>query len=110
MKNTPSLRNVLDAKTEKVTASQLAIDCQVEESKVSPMFGKLQTDSDRPNFTQLERKFLPDKTSLIPGMCRLASARVQIHETSFVEETHFGLVKGFTFPFFCISSSSRAAA
>ena len=50
-----------------ITRPKLAADRQIEKSKISAPARHLQADTDRPDLFELERRFLTDKLSFVPG-------------------------------------------
>jgi hypothetical protein len=59
--------NISDSDFNEITASEFAINGQVEQSEFSNPSGNLQSNSYRPDFFQLQRWFLTDQLALIPG-------------------------------------------
>lgn len=61
----------------------LAVDGQIEESKVSRSFRNLKPYSDSPDISQSERGFLPDQFSFVPEMTAAGSDDVHDKSSTF---------------------------
>src|SRR6266568_384278 len=59
--------NIVDLQPHEVTASELAIDGEIEQSKVARPALQLKPDPDRPNVLGFERTLLPGQTAFVPG-------------------------------------------
>ena len=59
--------HVVDLKPHEITAPQLAVDGQIEQSEIASALFELKPDADCPDFFWLQRTLLADKPALIPG-------------------------------------------
>jgi hypothetical protein len=64
--NMVAVGDILQAKPNQVTSAQLTVDGQVEKGKVTKPIAELQPDTDCPDFLQLQRWLLPNKSALVP--------------------------------------------
>jgi hypothetical protein len=62
-----AMADIAHAQLHQSTSAKLAVDRQVEQSKIPTSTRNLQTHADRPNFLELERRLLPDELSFVPG-------------------------------------------
>jgi hypothetical protein len=60
-------RDILDSKAHQVSATQLAIDREIEERQVSRAPCELQSSSNGPDVLRLQRWFRSDELALVPG-------------------------------------------
>ena len=58
--------NVVNSKPHEITAAQLAVDCEIEESKIALLVRQLEPDANGPDILRLERLLPPNKMALIP--------------------------------------------
>jgi hypothetical protein len=65
---------IAHSQAHEVTPPKLSVDGKVESRKLSSTVGKLQANSDRPNFFQLEWGLLANKLAFVPGFARPAYA------------------------------------
>ena len=65
--------HVHDLKPDEIAASQLAVNGQIEQSKVSGAAGQLEANSNRPDLMQLQWRLLPDQLALVPGALLVSS-------------------------------------
>jgi hypothetical protein len=87
-----ALRHIANLQPEEITASQLAVDGQVEKRKVPNSIGQLKADPDPPNLFQLEWELLADQFVLVPGGMAIFIVECLIHGrllTKFEEGTRF---------------------
>jgi hypothetical protein len=59
--------HVADLEPNEVTAPQLAVEGQIEQSEVASTLFELKPDADRPDLLWLQRALLADKAALVPG-------------------------------------------
>jgi len=59
--------DVVDLQPHEVTASELAIDGEIEQGKVARSVLELEPDPDCPDILRFQRSLLPGKSSLVPG-------------------------------------------
>src|SRR5439155_21479359 len=59
--------DIVDLQSHEVTASELAIDGEIEQGKVARPALQLKPDPDRPNVFGFERTLLPGETAFVPG-------------------------------------------
>ena len=59
--------HVVDLQRDEIAAAQLAVDREVEQGEVALSPLKLKPDPDRPDLLRLERAFLANQATLVPG-------------------------------------------
>jgi hypothetical protein len=59
--------HVADLEPNEVTAPQLAVEGQIEQSEIASTLFELRPDADRPDLLWLQRALLADKAALVPG-------------------------------------------
>jgi hypothetical protein len=59
--------------------AKFAIDRQIEQGKISPHLGDLQSNANRPNMLGLKRLFLADEQPLIPWYWTAFANRTNMH-------------------------------
>ena len=62
--------SVVNLQPHEVAASELAIDCEIEQSEVADPVPKLEPDPDCPDILRFQRSFLPRQTPLVPWNIR----------------------------------------
>ena len=67
VQKTLSVGDITDAQGHQIAATQLAVDGEIKQAKVTDLGRQLQTNPDGPDFLQLERTFLADDLALVPG-------------------------------------------
>jgi hypothetical protein len=50
-----------------VAGSKFAVNGQIEQGEFAPTLGELQTNADRPDLSELERRLLTNELALVPG-------------------------------------------
>ncbi len=50
-----------------ITPAEFAVDSEVEQREIPNPASELQPNADRPDFLELERRFRPDQSALVPG-------------------------------------------
>jgi hypothetical protein len=58
--------DISHAQLQQIASPKLAVDCQVEHSKIAAPTRDLQAHTDRPSLFQLEWRFLAYKLALVP--------------------------------------------
>ena len=82
--------NVANLQRGQIAGTELAVDTEVEESKLPNAFVHLQANSDRPDFLRLEGSLLSYKFSLVPGLAMLDCAVRFHHDHLRMEEAAEG--------------------
>jgi hypothetical protein len=59
--------DIVDLWADEIAASELAIDCEIEQGKVARSVLELEPDPDCPDILRFQRSLLPGKSSLVPG-------------------------------------------
>jgi hypothetical protein len=62
-----AMADIANSQLHQITSSQLAVDRQIEQSKISAPSGDLQTYADCPNLFELEWCLLAHKLAFVPG-------------------------------------------
>jgi hypothetical protein len=62
-----TMRHVADLQSDKVTASELAVDGEVEHCQLADAMFKVEPNPEGPDFLQLERRLGVNKLALVPG-------------------------------------------
>ena len=60
------MSNVANPKAHQVTATQLAVNGEIEQGKLADVLAKLKVNADGPDVFRLERRFLPHQLALVP--------------------------------------------
>ena len=58
---------IFDRQSEEIAAAQLAVDCKVEHCEVAKTIAELKTGTNGPDMLRLERWFLSNELTLVPG-------------------------------------------
>jgi hypothetical protein len=53
--------------SDQVTGPELAVDGQIEKGELAQVSGELESESDRPDLLELERRLLPNELAAIPS-------------------------------------------
>jgi hypothetical protein len=63
--------DIANSQTDKVTAAQFAVDCEVEQGNIADSMSVLKVDPDGPNVFGAERWFLADQLAFVPRLMGL---------------------------------------
>lgn len=66
-----AVADVPDLESDEVAAAKLAVDAQVEQGELAHPALHLETDAQRPDVLELERRLLPDELPLVPRLASL---------------------------------------
>jgi hypothetical protein len=61
-----AVRDIADSQTDKITTTQFAVDCKVEQGKITDSMSVLKVDPDGPDVFRPQRRLLPDQPALVP--------------------------------------------
>ena len=61
-----ALGDIQDAQAHQITATQLAINSEVEQRQITSFFGKLEPYSDGPDLFEFQRSFLINEPAFVP--------------------------------------------
>jgi hypothetical protein len=76
-----ALDDIVDAETNQVASTQLAVDCEIEQGEFTGLMSQLQTNPDRPDLFQLQRGLLAEQLALVPRYCATFGLGNGIHES-----------------------------
>lgn len=71
--------NIFDFQLDQITTAQFAINCEIENRKVTNTICNLQADANRLHFLQLQRWYLPNQFAFIPGYVFFRRVGEKVH-------------------------------
>lgn len=67
--------NISDLHFDQIATAKLAVDGQIEQHEIAMVLGQFQSNSDRPDMLWLQRAFLTDDATFVPGRAKCANGR-----------------------------------
>jgi hypothetical protein len=76
-----ALRDIQDAQAYQVTATQLAINSELEQRQITGLFGKLEPYSDRPKLFEFQRSLVTNEPAFVPRNRCPGIFSMKLHES-----------------------------